>query len=538
MSLNSSSLADEPSREMPWIGSISSPAIVEFLSSSDAYPDRPQRVERMETHISWVFLTPRFAYKLKKPVKFDFLDFTTLEQRHAACLEELTINRRLAKDIYLDLVAVTQGADGRLSLGGAGRQIDWLVKMVRLPAENSLDRLILENRLAEADIEALTATLVHFYRRLPPLTIKTPDYRANLELHIRANRRELLTADSLPSELIKRVHSGQLRQLRFAPEKFDHRVCDGRIVDGHGDLRPEHIYFAPQPVVIDGIEFNPEFRRIDVLDELSFLAMECEILGAEPLGRHLIDAYCRAANDLPPAGLLPFYRSYRACVRAKVAVLRGRQWVGESRRIALEIAGRYLALADRVASELGGPWLIVVRGLSGRGKSVLSEALAESLGFDLLQTDVIRREQYGLDAAPASYGQAKYETEARSRVYDELFRRAAEKLQRNISVILDGAFLAFSLRQTAQAVAEQNGAKCFLLHCDCRPELARQRVLDRQAKGGCVSEIQPEMLAEQASREEADPPGWTTCRIDSSLSLAEMMQSTLDYLRPHSGWGG
>jgi aminoglycoside phosphotransferase family enzyme len=307
-----------------------------------------------ETHISWVFLTDRFAYKLKKPVRYDFLDFSTPQARRAACEAELRLNQRLARDIYLEVLPIARNLHGRLRWGGSSAPVDWVVKMRRLPADRMLDGLIRSGCLSNTDVDKLASTLARFFHEASPLVIAPGDYRQSLQDHVRGNRRELLApSHALPAEMTKRIHAAQLRFLELQPDRFDERVCDGRVIEGHGDLRPEHICLLHQPVIFDCIEFNADLRRLDVADELSFLSMECDRLGADWVGDRVIQAYRRISNDPVAEDVLNFYKSYRACVRAKVAALRADQ-VQPAMPHADPDSLAYLKLADRYAATLGG----------------------------------------------------------------------------------------------------------------------------------------------------------------------------------------
>ena len=251
---------------------------VELLSRGSTYGEKTGSVERLETHISWLFLTKRRVYKLKKPVRFDFLDYGTVQRRKRACEAEVQLNRRLAPHTYLGVMPLIRSPRGRLQLGGYGTPVDWVVVMRRLDADQSLDALIRSGRVTHQQVDQLATRLSDFYRQLPPLTIRAQEYRQRIEEHVRANHRSVLeAAGELDIEAVKRVYAGQRRVLTLTPEWLENRACDGRIVEGHGDLRPDHIYFQPGPIVIDCVEFNSELRQLDVLDELSFLAMECDI---------------------------------------------------------------------------------------------------------------------------------------------------------------------------------------------------------------------------------------------------------------------
>ncbi len=497
--------------------------VVEMLAQPAAYAERSVRVECVETHISYVFLTDRFAYKLKKPVQFDFLDFSTAALRHAACKEEIRLNRRLAPHVYLDVVPITFD-EGRLRLGGTGRPVDWVVKMRRLPADRAVDRLIRSGELTDGQVRQIGLLLTDFYQQLPPVPLRSDEYRREIEAHVLGNREELINArHQLDAIAVRRVHEAQLRLLRLCPELLDHRVCDGRIVDGHGDLRPEHIYLTPQPTIIDCLEFNAELRQLDVADELSFLAMECAALGAERVGDAIIDQYRDRSDDRPPEELLSFYKCYRACVRAKVWALRSEQLQRDARQSALETASQYLRLADRYRQQLGSPLMLVVRGLTGTGKSTLAAAVAESLGIELLQTDAIRRNLFGRSGSPAEYDAAIYQPRNRLRVYEEMLRRAESLLDAEFSVVLDGVFLGTDTRSRAIAIADRHNACALIVRCDCPEKIAARRIESRLASGASMSESRPEILLRQKQAEEPDPPGAPSIAVNTTQALPEIL---------------
>lgn len=502
------------------------------LLSPRVYVEKTRSVELIETHISWVFLTDQFVYKLKKPVRFDFLDFSTAELRREACENEVKLNRRLAPGVYLGVVPIVIKSNGQFAVGCDGLPIDWLVKMKRLPAAAALDVMIHNDSVDEANVQQLAKMLAEFYKDLPPVTVTVDDYRRSIEQHVRANREELgAGVHHLNRAKIQRMHAAQLFVLKLAPDLLDDRVRNGRIVEGHGDLRPEHIYFNPSPVIIDCIEFNREFRTLDVFDELAFLSMECDALGASGITDVVVGRYAEQSGDRPPQQLFDFYRLYRACVRAKVCSLRAEQLRGELRSKWLTSANKYLDLADRYRRTLGPPVLILVRGLPGTGKSTIAQTISEELGIELLQTDELRREMFGPPRDRVGFNEGRYRAESRSRVYDEMHRRAGELLKSETSVMLDATYLTAELRTAAARTATENDAQFLAVTCRCPDEVALQRITAREQEGGSTSETRPEFFHEQRQMEEPDPPDFDTTLADTSDGIAEPIKHIFEALR-------
>lgn len=295
---------------------------VALLTDPRTYPDSPSRIETVETHMSWVFLTPTYAYKLKKPARYGYLDFSTLAAREWNCREELRLNQALAPGVYYDVVPLALDDAGRVRIAGAGQTVEWLVKMRRLPATRMLDRLIRARRVEAADVERLAEILIAFYRAQPPVVMEAGVYRAQFADMIALNRAVLARAHyALPLELVAPPHDALARALVDMAATFDRRVVERRIIEGHGDLRPEHVCLEPRPVIFDRLEFKREFRQLDAVDELSYFAMECEYLGDACVGRLLLERYRALTGDRPTEPLRLFYSAHRACVRARLAVL-------------------------------------------------------------------------------------------------------------------------------------------------------------------------------------------------------------------------
>jgi aminoglycoside phosphotransferase family enzyme len=295
-------------------------AKVAFLSQPESYSEH-LKVEIIETHMSWVFMTRHHVYKLKKPVRYEFLDFSTIDARHHGCLEEIRLNRRLAGNVYFGIIPLTVDAHGNMHLGENGIPVDWLVQMRRLPADRMLNKAIQKQMVHETDIYKFSQVLANFYRHAEPIAITPLQYRQRFEQDIQANQQELSYPDfKLPLAQIMGITKTQLSLLEQTPELLSQRIKQGKIIEAHGDLRPEHICLTPDPVFIDCLEFKREFRLLDPVDELSFLAMECERLGAAFIGDRVLDIYQQVTKDHPPEKLIRFYKSCRASLRAKLAI--------------------------------------------------------------------------------------------------------------------------------------------------------------------------------------------------------------------------
>ena len=295
---------------------------VAFLSLPDSYPDAPSRVEAVETHMSWVFLTDRFAHKLKKPVRYEFLDFSSLEARRRSCQDEIRLNRRLAPKVYIAAVPLVINAEGGLQLDGEGEPVDWMVRMHRLPSGRMLDHAIRLGTVQIGELRAIARLLAEFYKDAIRVAVPPSAFRRRLANAISENRRELKSPEfGLNTDRVKAVCVALGKLLVDDSPLFDQRMRLGCVVEGHGDLRPEHVYLGPAPAVIDCLEFNREFRILDWVDELAYLAMECERLGSADTGREILETCCRELDDTPPVKLIDFYKAYRALLRARLAIL-------------------------------------------------------------------------------------------------------------------------------------------------------------------------------------------------------------------------
>jgi aminoglycoside phosphotransferase family enzyme len=293
---------------------------VEFLRRPAAYLHAPSQVTSRETHMSWVFLAGDKVYKLKKPVHFPYLDFSTLARREAACRAELRLNRRLAPDVYLDVEPLT-GTTRGLAIGGSGTVVDWLVVMRRLDEQDTLEHAIEEGRLEARDLDRLIAALAQFYSHAAPSLLAPAVHLRDWQQSLCFNRRVLLDAGlGLPAGLVRRIDRIQRLFLERHSGKLARRLHGRHIVDGHGDLRPEHIWLGDPVRIIDCLEFNPRLRAVDPFDEIAFLSLECERLGAAWAGRHIKQHAERSLHDGLSEALFLFYRCHRATLRARLTI--------------------------------------------------------------------------------------------------------------------------------------------------------------------------------------------------------------------------
>ena len=293
---------------------------VAFLRTPTSYPFPVRDILCRETHMSFVFLVADKAFKLKKPVWFPYLDFSTLARRETACRAELVLNRRLAPDVYLKVVALTRCSKG-LAIGGPGEIIDWLIVMRRLDENETLEHAILTQKLTTRSLDHLMATLSAFYRRARAIFVSPDRHISNWHLSLVLNRRVLFDPDlGLPAGLVRHIDREQRHFLAGRAGLIAERVRSRHIVDGHGDLRPEHVWLTDPIRIIDRLEFNPGFRAVDPLDELAFLSVECERLGSVWAGQYFGRRAIQAFGDGVSEELFIFYRCYRATLRARLAI--------------------------------------------------------------------------------------------------------------------------------------------------------------------------------------------------------------------------
>ncbi|MDD5329311.1 MAG: AAA family ATPase [Sulfuricella sp.] len=462
-----------------------------------------QPVEVVETHISWVLLAGDYAYKIKKAVNLGFLDFGTLEKRRFYCAEELRLNRRLAPDLYLEVVPIAGSAEQPV-LGGAGPAIEYAVKMRRFPQSAMLDQVLRRGELTAATIDAIARKIAGFHASIAVAGSDSPFGTAE-RVHqpvaenfaqIRAQR----GGASHPE--LGELEQWSEREYRARQAAFAARKARGFIRECHGDLHLGNIVLIDGEVVpFDGIEFNENLRWIDIVSEAAFLAMDLQDRQQPRLARRFLNAYLERTGDYGGLEVLRYYLAYRAMVRAKVAAIRIAQSdpAGAEQEQLQNMLNGYIELAQGYTRP-GKPFLAITHGLSGSGKTTATQALLEAMEVFRVRSDVERKRLYGLkpEAHSASRtGVGIYSPEATRRTYGKLAGLARDIVLSGFPVIVDAAFLKRRERAAFRELARQLGVPFAILDLTAPEQLLRQRVELRRQDGHDASEADIAVLESQ-----------------------------------------
>lgn len=480
------------------------------LTNADRYPHPAGDLVHLETHISHVFLAGEFAYKLKKPVDFGFLDFTTPEKRRAACNEELRLNRRLAPDIYLAVVPVCRGAGGhRIALDGCGAGetvAEAAVRMRRMSQDGMLDRLAVAGRLELAHMVDIARQLAAFHARAERgPQIEQYGHLACVRVPVEQNFEQTApyTGTVVSAERCDRLHHAAAEFLDRHGDWFEARVRSGRIVDGHGDLHLRNMCLHHGRVVIfDCIEFNPALRAGDVMSDIAFLTMDLDHRRLPVHGNRFLNEYLEQTRDYAGLLLLDFYQAYRACVRGKVLCFE----TGRRPQAAAE-AAEYFALAERyLASRRGG--LLITCGVSGSGKTTLARQVAAPLGAVMVRSDAVRKHLAGIPLSQrgAESGRDIYGAAMTERTYAALLEHAREVVASGRWAILDAVYGRASERAAAVALARELGVPFGILYCTAPHDELRRRVARRAQDGKDISDATVAVMQAQLGRFEAPRP--------------------------------
>lgn len=470
--------------------------IVEFLSTPQTYPGVSGAVARRETHVSHVFLAGDYAYKLKKPVKFPFLDASTLALRRKYCQLELTLNRRTAPDIYLGMVPITETA-GVLRLGGAGKVIEWVVKMRRLPEARMMDKLIAQRAVTRREIAQIGERLASFFRkagRSRAITHYGEPAQVESLLLGNVNECQLFVGKLLPESDRDFLRACYRQWISLYLPVLARRARDGRIIDGHGDLRCENICLTNPPNIFDCVEFEPAFRCADQVNDFSFLVMDLEFRRRMDLANVLVQTYRKRVSDPTFDDVLTVYKCHRSLVRGKV---RGFSWLqhprtAEGRRIR-ELSRRHFQLGVEYAKQFAPPRIVMVGGLIGSGKSTLAKHLVDGLGAVWLRTDEIRINEFAAARKQGDgFGEGLYSAKVSDMVYAKLLERTAAAVKAGQSVVCDGMFSKAVGRRAVRAIAKKHGASFHFIECTVPRAVALRRVAKRYESKSDISEARPE----------------------------------------------
>jgi aminoglycoside phosphotransferase family enzyme/shikimate kinase len=465
--------------------------LIEQLRRPEVYPHAVEKVELLSTHISWLLFAGEFVYKLKQPVKLEFLDYRSLESRRHFCEEEVRLNRRLARETYLGVVPIARVRDGSLRVEGSGETVEWAVKMVRLPAERMLDALLDSGRFGREQLDPLARLLERFHERAETGEgvdeHGLPDAVASKVLDNLAQTSSFLRGDGRrPAVLSEPLHGFLERRAReFLDghrELMLRRVRDGRIREGHGDLHAGNICLTESGIVVyDCIEFSRALRCGDVASDLAFLAMDLDYRGYFRMSDELVARYAALARDDELVGLTRFYKSYRAVVRAKVAALTADSEEADSELAASKHreARRYFQLA---ASYELPPCLTITCGLPGSGKSWLARRVGRLLRARVVRSDVVRKRLAGTrpeEKRGSEYGEGIYTRRMTSLTYDRMAEEARSVLQAGRSVIVDASFSRRDLREPYARLSEKLGIPLIVLFVRAPLETVRERLSRR-----------------------------------------------------------
>ncbi len=490
--------------------------LVAAMLEPSFYDPPVEGVSFVQTHISSVFLTGDRAFKLKKPVNFGFLDFSTLELRKHFCQAEVDLNRRLAPNVYLGVEPVVR--DGpTLRLGGPGEIVDWVVVMRQMDERRYGIEVLESGRLSEGHIDQLIDLLVPFYREAR--TGEGIDCYGTLEA-VKYNTDENFTQTrEYVGKLISRDRYEYIREWTNHfydrhPELFERRIAEGRVRESHGDLHLGNIFFEDPPIIFDCIEFSERFRCGDIAVDLAFLAMDLDFRGRPDLSRHLIDRYVERSGDDGLIELLDFYKGYRAYVRGKISCFTSSDPAldDSGRREQKNLARHYFGLAYRYAEGKGRPALVVTHGLMGTGKTDIARFLREAYGWHVLSTDAVRKQMAGIGVDTrvyVPYNVGLYSPEMNERTYAEVCSRAENLLEAGFPVVVDGSFKRDSERQPLIDLANRTSARLLFLETTCDPAEQRRRLESRRSHD-TRSDGRIELMDRQRSEFEPPAPGNTS----------------------------
>jgi aminoglycoside phosphotransferase family enzyme/gluconate kinase len=462
------------------------PELIDSLLESELYPHPVDNIQLIETHISWVILTGPYAYKIKKPVDFGFLDFSTLEKRKLFCNEEIRLNRRLAADIYLEVIHIT-GTAAQPVFNGEDEVIEYAVKMKQFPQEAQLDHMLAAGKLQPTHIDAIADMLADFHQQIDVADSKsTFGEPEHVHQPVKENFRQIRAhiKDKKYLEKLDELEHWSQSSFALLEPVLIKRKRDSFIRECHGDMHLRNIAWVNNaPVAFDCLEFNPELRWIDVISEIAFLVMDLQDRQQPQLAQRFLNAYLERSGDYAGLRVLPFYLAYRALVRAKVDAIRSQQTgISEQEQREAEAGfDAYLQIAQTY-TQAPAPQLYITRGVSASGKSTLTGQLLEQLGAIRIRSDVERKRLFNIQAdenSQAAIEQGIYSAQATEKTYNRLTKLAAIVLDAGYRVIIDAACLKLEQRKLFHNLAKTKQLPCIILDFTASTDTLYQRIRER-----------------------------------------------------------
>jgi uncharacterized protein len=514
------------------------PALIEFMLDSRNYPERTSGVAHVQTHISHVFLCDDLVYKIKKPVNFGFVDFTTLRSRHYYCEQEVALNSRLAPDTYLGVETIYKKSD-RYSFDRmtGGRISEYAVKMKKIPLDCLLYSLIEQGMPLYGELEPVGHRLALFHREAR--VYKGQEYGRFDTVKAAAKQNfeqiEPHRGITIDCKIFDGLAEYTAQFLEENKESFSLRKKTGWVRDGHGDLHSQHICLAKPPIIFDCIEFNKSFRIADVLQDIAFLIMDLEYRARFDLSSKLLRAYFAEQQESMDGELVRFYKVYRAVVRGKVDGLlaQGLQ-DGTEKEVSLRAAREYFHLAEFYVNQADHPFNpIVFMGLSGSGKSTIAKDFC--MDSIILRSDKVRKAMTGVGKAEhryAEFGSDIYSNSLTRDVYCSLLERAIDEAKKGRKVVVDATYLKKDQRRNFCETCIEKGLNPFFVHCIADEKVLRDRIAKRLQEGTDVSDADINIL-EQQIRDMEEPvelPFYRVLRLNTEAELHHIIGALKEFL--------
>lgn len=458
----------------------------------------------IETHVSWVLLTGQYAYKIKKPVDFEFLDFSSLEKRRFYCQKELDLGQRLAPEIYLKVIPIT-GSVAHPQLSGEGPILEYALMMREFPQENLFNHLLQRGLLTGAMVEALGLLLADFHQNIAAATEES-SFGTPEEVHAPTQQNFTQIAPLLEDQAdlvqLNNLKNWADQQFQQHYARFLARKKNGFIRNGHGDLHLANIVlYKGQPLLFDSLEFNETFRWTDVMADLAFLMMDLTEKKQIGFARQLLNTYLQATSDYQGLYILPYYLSYRAVVRAKIALFRLKQIDvnSEEKKRIQEDYHNFMRLATFYTQAVK-PCLLIMHGLSGSGKTTVAREFVKESGVIQINSDVVRKRLHRIPLQASSHSalnQGIYSPQATQETYQALLDLADLILNSGFSVLVDATFLQCAQREAFQNLAKKRAVDFYILHCQMSEKILENRVKQRHARRDTISEADLSILTAQ-----------------------------------------